>query len=202
MQYENTESIGVLILNDEKEKSDLLMKDLKLKENPMYIHYGHREFNKGEFQEVKNWHFRNKPIGGLWASPIDAEYGWKEWNKSNEFVPIAEDCSFKFTLSSKANVLVISSVSDVEKIPTQIYDDPDLANLAKMMEHTGTKSIDFEALKNSGYDAVELRLSEDWGLYRAMYGWDCDSIVILNSDIIEPVLEKERTENEINELYR
>ena len=35
-----------------------------------YIHYGCTSFDKLKFQEIK---------GGLWASPIDAEYGWKDW---------------------------------------------------------------------------------------------------------------------------
>jgi hypothetical protein len=195
MQGEILNLMGASVLNDEKEKADLLMKELEMREHPIYIHYGHKEFDKEQFQEIKNWHFRNKPIGGLWASPVNAEYGWKEWNKSNEFVPIEENNSFKFTLSPAANILVISSVDDIDKLPSQTYDDPSLTYLAKLTEMTGSKSIDFETIKNNGYDAVELKFSEDTGLYMTMYGWDCDSIVILNPDIVEPILEKEKEKN-------
>lgn len=49
--------------------------------------------------------------------------------------------------------------------------------------------IDFEALMKD-YDAVEVHLSEDStcgyddGLYWKMYAWDCDSILIMNPDVV------------------
>ncbi len=171
---------------------------LSEKDKPVYIHYGHKEFDKNEFQEIKNKLFRNKPVGGLWASPVNAPYGWKDWSKSTgakDFLQITEDLSFKFTLSSAARVLVISSVADVEKLPTQVCNDDNLKDLVESTEATGVKSIDFEKLKNSGYDAVELKFSNDDGLYRTMFGWDCDSIVVLNPDVVEPVLEKDVVEH-------
>lgn len=34
------------------------------------------------------------------------------------------------------------------------------------------------------YDAVEVLISEDRRLYQQLYGWDCDSILIMNPDIV------------------
>lgn len=160
------------------------------KDAPVYVHYGHKEFNKDNFQEIQNRRNFNKPSGGLWASAIDAEYGWKEWNESSGFVNISDENSFKFKLSPNANILVISSVDDVNKLPLQISDDPIFKLIASM--RGGIKPIDFETLKNEGYDAIDFRLSEDHELYEELYGWDCDSILVMNPDIIEPVLEKEK----------
>ena len=41
------------------------------------------------------------------------------------------------------------------------------------------KDEDFE-LKS-----IEFNISNDWDLYMALYGWDCDSTLILNPNIIE-----------------
>ena len=43
-----------------------------------YIHYGHNKFDIDRFMPIQNKMFYNKPYGGLWASRIDARYGWKD----------------------------------------------------------------------------------------------------------------------------
>lgn len=56
----------------------------------------------------------------------------------------------------------------------------------------GFMYIDFEALMKD-YDAIEVHLSEESSckysdsLYWKMYTWDCDSILIMNPDIVVPV---------------
>ena len=44
--------------------------------------------------------------------------------------------------------------------------------------------LDFEAIALK-YDAIEVNISNDWKLYDALYGWDCDSILVMNKKIIE-----------------
>lgn len=44
--------------------------------------------------------------------------------------------------------------------------------------------IDFEQMLRNGVDAIELTNIND--LYFDLYGWDCNSIVILNQNIIIP----------------
>jgi hypothetical protein len=47
--------------------------------------------------------------------------------------------------------------------------------------------IDF-AYGKDGVDAIKLNLSKgDYELYYELYGWDCDSILIMNPDIIRPL---------------
>ena len=43
--------------------------------------------------------------------------------------------------------------------------------------------LDFEKLAET-YDAVEVSISSDFDLYYKLYGWDCDSIVIMNPDVV------------------
>ena len=107
-----------------------------------------------------------------------------------------EENSFSFVLSEDANVFHIRSVKDLDNLPQQ-----------KMpLELTSFKNAvfpDFELALLTGYDAIELHLSEEdpseigfmKGLYNSLYGWDCDSIVILNPSVIIP-LEREIKEPE------
>ena len=47
---------------------------------------------------------------------------------------------------------------------------------------------DFEKMVEDGVDAIKLNLSKgDYELYYEFYGWDCDSILIMNPDIIRPL---------------
>lgn len=56
------------------------------------------------------------------------------------------------------------------------------------------KVIDFEECVRQGYDAIELcwygseykdKKADD--MYFGLYGWDCDSIVILNPSVVVPI---------------
>lgn len=149
-----------------------------------YIHYGAKAFMPELFVPIQNRYFV-KPHGGLWASPTDAKYGWKEWNKDSGFIEIIEDRSFKFTLTEDAKVLHIYSVSDLDVLPK--LEIPGMLNF-----NIGMVYLDFEALMEQGYDAIELHLSEEdktnngfmEGLYWNLYGWDCDSILVMNPDIV------------------
>lgn len=40
----------------------------------IYIHFGNPKYEKEKFIEIKNRDFV-KPYGGLWASPLNANYG-------------------------------------------------------------------------------------------------------------------------------
>ena len=143
-----------------------------------YIHYGHNKFDLSQFKPIRNEKFMNKPYGGLWASRTDAKYGWKDWNEHEQFRVCSEENSFKFVLSENANVLEIHSREDLDKIP-QIKTSQLLI---------GNCLPDFKKLLYSvGVDAIELFLSEDPRLYWDLYGWDCDSILVMNPDVVKEI---------------
>lgn len=149
-----------------------------------YIHYGDDKFILEKFNSITNILGRNKPYGGLWASRIDANYGWDKWCKDNEFHIEKLNKYFTFTLENKAKILEIHSVEDMEGIPIQKFNDL----LFKINYYP-----DFEAIINQGYDAIELFMSSasyaqdiTETLYFRLYRWDCDSILILNPEIILP----------------
>lgn len=139
-----------------------------------YIHYGSQYFDPDLFQPIRNQRYFNKPNGGLWASPVDAEYGWKQWCDAECFRECREDESFCFTLEENARVLRIDSLAAAKALPLQLTD----------MDIQTVHFYDFEKLKAEGVDAVEYIVSADPQLYWEMYGRDCDSILILNPDVI------------------
>ena len=140
-----------------------------------YIHYGHTKFDKSMFNKIKNVDCSTKPKGGLWASDVEAEHGWKDWCEAEEFRDCKEENSFSFVLSDNAKILYIESVNDLESLPK----GKDKFGL----NFSSWYLLDFEKLAET-YDAVEVSISSDFDLYYKLYGWDCDSIVIMNPDIV------------------
>ena len=139
----------------------------------LYVHYGSSKFNKEAFIPIRNGGM-NKPIGGLWASDDTAKYGWRDWNSDSRFRECVESLSFRFILIPEARVLTISCEEQAQEF---------------IFEFSGTTNamqIDWETVKEY-FDAVEVLVSSDYRLYWTLYGWDCDSIVILNPDVIVPI---------------
>jgi hypothetical protein len=156
-----------------------------------YVHYGSSKFQNEKFKSIKNELYFTKPSGGLWASPIDAKFGWKDWNECSSFAECSEENCFQFRLDADAKVLDIYSEKDLDGLPVKGLDGlPALDGLHSF--------LDFEELLRQGYDAIELHLSQEkpvntfglHGLRYRLYGWDCDSILVMNPDVIEPTLEK------------
>lgn len=148
-------------------------------EHKKYIHYGHKHFDREMFQNIRNIPIFTKPDGGLWASAVDAEYGWKRWCEENNFRECNMENSFTFTLSQNARVITILSVAGAKALPKQ---ETELSAVEWVF-------VDFEKLAEQGWDAIEVKISNDMRLYWALYGWDCDSILIMNPDVVVEVEE-------------
>ena len=57
------------------------------KNKDIYVHYGSNRFERELFLMPMNRldFVISKPFGGMWASNIESEYGWKDWCEDNEF---------------------------------------------------------------------------------------------------------------------
>ena len=142
---------------------------------PIYIHYGSDHFDKQMLIDsvaVSKDNGIGKPTG-LWASRVDAEYGWKQWCIGAEFAIDNLKNSFKFILSDEARILEINCMSDIA--PYEIKTE------------FGFKLLDMEALHKQ-YDGIELYISAvprwEFNIFSA---WDCDSIVVWNTDVIQVI---------------
>jgi hypothetical protein len=140
-----------------------------------YIHYGADHYDRSKFKKVIDTDMGiNKPIGGLWASPVDSKWGWVDWCKSNEYHTERLNKYFKFTLANGSRIFHIRTFEDIFKLP---YGNNDNYYIV----------YDWLNVKQK-YDAVELHMNENYPLFHdAFYSWDVDSIVILNPDIIREI---------------
>ena len=144
--------------------------------NEIYIHYGHKKFDVNSFIEISNhkpaW---VKPYGGLWASNINAKFGWKDWCEEQRFRECSLDNSFKFKLKENTRILKIDNSDILKKLP-----------IVNAPFKTSWINLDFEKLRKN-YDVIEFLISEDERLYWDLYGWDCDSLLVLNKEVIEQI---------------
>lgn len=151
-----------------------------------YIHYGADTFERSAFKHVVNINYFNKPKGGLWASRVDDECGWKNWCECEEFRLERLEYAFTFTLKESANVVEIETSTDIVcKLPL-------CETLKSECPSCERYYIDFEDCIKRGIDAIEII---DIGeVYWSLYGWDVNCILILNPDII--VTEERRSAND------
>ena len=139
-------------------------------------HYGNSEYDGELFFQIENSPHRNKPTGGLWTSPIESTWGWKDWSTCEGW----GDLSLHFDLRFHGTTFKVDNESDMYKLPWC----------------TGSPSsrrlICFESLVSAGYDAMHLtakgeertRLTDHMDLY----GWDCETVLIFNQESIQAVI--------------
>ena len=147
------------------------------------IHYGSSYFDPEKFISVKNRDLMTKPTGGLWASPVDAAWRWKQWCETERFELDSLSTHFIFEITD-SHILKISSESDMHQ------------NLL-WIQSSFSWTVDFERLSNK-YDAIfltekgeqETRLT----FPKSLYGWDCECVLVLNKKciILEPARKRKR----------
>lgn len=143
--------------------------------NLVVIHYGNSEYNKRKVKKIKNQNWI-KPQGGLWTSPVDSEFGWKDWCEAENFRDCEEGNSFKLKFKTGTKIAIIDSLPDLEGMPFQ----PNNAVFSI------TKFIDYEYLVKIGVDAIWLTANGQWKTRLSssvnLYGWDCDTVFIMNKN--------------------
>ena len=165
-----------------------------MSEQQIYIHYGSDRFRPELATKAKNpqipW---TKPEHGtgLWGSRVDATYGWKDWCECEGEEEWLEGGSFLFTLKPEANVVMLNKAEDFEKLP-----EVDISKLILKRGDFNHRNFypDFDKCLEQGIDAIELGwYGDEWedakadDMYMALYGWDCDCILVLNPDVVIPI---------------
>lgn len=137
-----------------------------------YIHYGHNNFDITKFDKIANIPAFTKPFGGLWGCRVDSENDWKKCCEELELKRNVDEY-FIFSLKESSKILTIDRCEKLLDLPRA----KDGINL------TIYTVLDFEELSKE-YDAIEILISEDGYLYRELYGWDCDSILVMNPHVV------------------
>lgn len=166
---------------------------------PIYIHYGSTKFDPNKGFPIKNSSdLCIKPQGGLWASRTTAECGWKQWCEAECFRDCIEENSFKFIIKDGFRVETLSNLDQLTKLPpneiayNKIYKRPPPIYNNPHEPIPDQYFIDFEKCLNEGISAIELcfyglEYTTQGNLHYALYGWDCDSIVILDPNCVEEI---------------
>lgn len=133
----------------------------------------------------------NKPIGGVWGSPLVSKKGWADWCNSNNFRINLLGKHFLFSLKPNTKIYVIDTFEDLKKIST-------------LPNQFGEKSINFNLLKNNGFNGVFVTAKAASELryvgkgYAGLDAWDVESICVFNPDVIIPIEEDAFEKAKIN----
>lgn len=167
----------------------------------IYIHYGSDHFDKRKFHKIRNCilgDIGEKPKAGtgMWASPVDSETTWREWCEEEDFHTESLLSSFSFKLFPTARVLYIRN-SDELSAAKETYQNyrwfdyiwrGDYSYIRSSMESKFCP--DFERIAND-YDAMYVRMwwemEPNSGSYYQLYGWDVDSLLVFNPNVVEEV---------------
>jgi len=139
------------------------------------VHFGSKEYQPHLINPIKNDNWV-KPKGGLWTSPINSNWGWKDWCESENFRDCNEANSFKLKFKNDAKIMLIDSLKDLLNLPKRIIDYgnnckreyPDFELLATI--------CDAIWLTEKGQNETHLSYPN------SLYGWDCESVLILNPE--------------------
>ena len=136
---------------------------------PLLKHYGASAYLPEKVLPLKNDSWVKPKEGGLWTSPVDSEWGWKDWNESEQFRDCDERNSFTVKLNEDAKFFVIDSLEDLKNAP--------------LIDGYSKKVMDFEYIAKK-YDAIwltEKGQNETHLNYQIdLYGWDCETVLIIN----------------------
>lgn len=160
----------------------------------VFITYGFH-VDKEKFKPISPENKRylmNKPDGGLWASPVDSEWGWKDWCEAEDFRTESFEVWTKWKLKDPSKILIIDSYEDFEKLMDKY------GSCNKIF--TSMYFLDFWKIKEDGWDGILLTdkgntechfpYQENYkGTNINLNSWDCESIVVWEWDQIK-VIEK------------
>ena len=117
-----------------------------------------------KFNPVKNHPHHFKPIGGLWASPVDSDMSWKSWcEHEGEIHRLSSFFEFEFF----GKLLTIDGYEDL--IQTQWRGTPQKID-----------GIDFEWALAQGFDGIYLTGPGQIATRTLLYGWDCECVFVMN----------------------
>lgn len=151
------------------------------KENQnLYLHYGTDIFRPELFKSIKNRENFNKPANGFWGTPINGGYTWRDYCQDElPYLCYLLNKVCLFRLKPGAKMIRIEKKEDVEEIK----------HYQKEGIYSTSYPLDYEQLAKE-YDAIEW-WKNDFTHWQ-FYGWDIDSIVVLNASAIEPIIGTER----------
>ncbi len=142
------------------------------------VHHGANGFDETKWNDIRNENYRNKPVGGLWTSPVDSKMSWFDWCEEADFSTGDNSLSFEIDISG-SKILQIDSIDDFDEYKIYTHDeigqvDNGSIDFEKIAEKYDCLFVTEKALKESIFTFTEINL----------YGWDCETVVIMNKELI------------------
>jgi len=163
-------------------------KKKKYKNKKIYVHYGSDFLNKD--MSIEEWDSGDKPKG-IWASPKNTNWGWKDWCEYEYFEVHKLKLSFEFKLKRKSRILKIRKIEDIWPYLKEIEDESLWWWPSRYEDYK--YELDKKKIYNK-FDGMELFMRNNYGYFHnhshIFTTWDVDSIVIWNLDIIELIKKK------------
>ena len=154
-----------------------------------YISFRKKDISEDKFIPVINQEFFCKPKGGLWGSPYtpDGEY-LSEWHRFTieEFKSAFSENAVLFNLKETARIYTIDSMQDLIRFTNKYSLEP---TVDIPIKHGFLKCWDFERASED-YDVIYLTAKGEAETrlppsnLPSFYGWDVESILVLNFDAI------------------
>lgn len=154
---------------------------------------GINNISKDQFKSIQNIRDFVKPKGGLWTSPYtpNSEYysAWHEWCIHEDFNSGLSKDSVIVELKKYAMYYVIDSQNDLKDF-IEIVGECE----SEFTKSTGHKFAVYPNWENASamFDAIYLTQKGAWDTHIPfenreynLYGWDCETVLILNFDCID-----------------
>lgn len=170
-----------------------------MEKNKEFITYG-IIFNPEKFQKLTTstprFYSLNKPRGGLWGSPIDSKWGWKDWCLAEGFRVSKLNSYTKWKVKSPNKIYVIDSKEDLIAVTNKYGEITSYSTFT-----TSIIPINFYKMKEDGWKGVYLTEKGNFechydfpykdGDYVGLNAWDCESIIVWDLKEIQ-IIEKGR----------
>ena len=143
-----------------------------------------------DVQESKSFNVVDKPHKALWLSPVvDGQSDWRRWTVDQDWKVPSKDSSYKAVLNPNTVILELNEKTFCY-IP-KIWDE-NASSFVNNLDDFGFSNFDYSnildapmtpwvKLKEFGVSAVRVN---GWTERGHFYGWDCDSLVILDGSSI------------------
>ena len=158
-----------------------------------YVCYGNGIWDPEKWVDVKTGEWIKPRTGGLWSSPVDSEWGWIDWCKAEDFhTELLENSPhFTFSLSQSSKVYNIDTPADLRRFKySHLNFDSSFPRFY----------IDFEEAAKE-YDAIFLSATGEsstrWSDPYSLYGWDCETLLVLKKEVIINIENYERANKRI-----
>lgn len=156
----------------------------------IFVSYGTDKYESSKIRDFKPTSrlsiVRNKPDGGLWASPLVSERSWGDWCSRNAFRLKTLSKHFLFKLNDSARIYVIDTLDDLKSIS---------CSSSELGEPSSYKVINFLYLSRK-YDGIFVTAKAARDLHctyiddmMGLDSWDVESLCVWNSSVIEPIME-------------